>query len=57
MSELPQQVRKFFQEKGSEGGKLGAAKRWSNHEKQSEEEKRKKWNEYQREYRAKRKGK
>ncbi len=45
----------IIKEAMSELGKRSAAKRWAGHEKQTEEEKRKKWNEYLREYRARKK--
>ncbi len=51
MENLPEEVKKYF----SKIGKKGNLSRWKDHEKQTPEEKRKKWNEYQKEYRKKKK--
>ncbi len=45
------EFKKYFSQLGKKGGKA----RWKDHEKQTPEEKRKKWNEYQKEYRKKKK--
>lgn len=48
---MPDEVRKFLSEIGRKGGKAGGGKRWANHPKLSEEEKKAKKAEYMKEYR------
>jgi len=49
--EYPDDVKKYLAERAA----LARSKRWANHSKQTEEEKKAKWREYMREYRKRNK--